>query len=245
MASLGLHKTVSELRSITSSGKPAKPTTDIRKYCKKDYTIMPLRRSGRLKQTTSTPHVRVRPNCISLRRSDRLRGKEGKVGGVSEESDEESEESSPHRPANKPLVKVGGLELQLSPEYSARRCDSKGRGSVYDPVFGICCHFCRFLFMPFHYHEMTILLLLSLSNLFCYLNCLLRYFIGSWLVLLFIVVDYFIFLRFKLIYWFIHSFPGAIIMCFVLYSFTRIIMELCYMWLTLLRIHIGPQKNWD
>lgn len=143
MASLGLHKTVSELRSITSSGKPAKPTTDIRKYCKKDYTIMPLRRSGRLKQTTSTPHVRVRPNRISLRRSDRLRGKEGKVGGVSEESDEESEESSPHRPANKPLVKVGGLELQLSPEYSARRCDSKGRGSVYDPVFGICCHFCR------------------------------------------------------------------------------------------------------
>jgi hypothetical protein len=179
MASLGLHKTVSELRSITSSGKPAKPTTDIRKYCKKDYTITPLRRSGRLKQTTSTPHVRVRPNRISLRRSDRLRGKEGKVGGVSEESDEESEESSPHRPANKPLVKVGGLELQLSPEYSARRCDSKGRGSVYDPVFGICCHFCRFLFMPFHYHEMTILLLLSLSNLFCYLNCLLRHFIGS------------------------------------------------------------------
>ncbi|RLN17451.1 hypothetical protein C2845_PM02G00900 [Panicum miliaceum] len=24
-----------------------------------------------------------------------------------------------------------------------RRCDSKGRGGVYDPVLGICCHFCR------------------------------------------------------------------------------------------------------
>jgi hypothetical protein len=24
-----------------------------------------------------------------------------------------------------------------------RRCDSKGRGAVYDPVLGICCHFCR------------------------------------------------------------------------------------------------------
>jgi hypothetical protein len=25
-----------------------------------------------------------------------------------------------------------------------RRCDSKGRGGVYDPVLGICCHFCRY-----------------------------------------------------------------------------------------------------
>ncbi|KAJ1691962.1 hypothetical protein LUZ63_016117 [Rhynchospora breviuscula] len=25
----------------------------------------------------------------------------------------------------------------------ARRCDSKGRGSIYDPILGICCHFCR------------------------------------------------------------------------------------------------------
>lgn len=25
-----------------------------------------------------------------------------------------------------------------------RRCDSKARGAVYDPVLGICCHFCRY-----------------------------------------------------------------------------------------------------
>lgn len=25
-----------------------------------------------------------------------------------------------------------------------RRCDSRGRGGVYDPVLGICCHFCRY-----------------------------------------------------------------------------------------------------
>ena len=25
-----------------------------------------------------------------------------------------------------------------------RRCDSKGRGGVYDSVLGICCHFCRY-----------------------------------------------------------------------------------------------------
>ena len=85
-----------------------------------------------------------------------INGNVGKVGGVSEESVEESEESygttpgsEERRPANMPLVKLGGLELQLLPEYSARRCDSKGRGSLYDPVYGICCHFCRFSLCPY------------------------------------------------------------------------------------------------
>ena len=27
-----------------------------------------------------------------------------------------------------------------------RRCDSKGKGAVYDPVLGICCHFCRYIY---------------------------------------------------------------------------------------------------
>ncbi|XP_023928258.1 uncharacterized protein LOC112039599 isoform X2 [Quercus suber] len=149
MASLGLHKTASELRSIASSVKP----TNLRKHSKKDYTLTPLRRSDRLKHSdhrlkhSSTATANKRPNRVSLRRSDRLRGKEG---GVSEESVEESEESyvttpssEERRPANMPLVKLGGLEIQLSPEYSAQRCNSKGRGSLYDPVYGICCHFCR------------------------------------------------------------------------------------------------------
>lgn len=48
------------------------------------------------------------------------------------------------RPANAPLVKISAAELQISPETSARRCNSKGRGSVYNPILGICCHFCRF-----------------------------------------------------------------------------------------------------
>ena len=57
----------------------------------------------------------------------------GKVGGVSKESEEESKESfattpssggEERRPANMPLVKVGGLELYLSLEYSSRCCDS-------------------------------------------------------------------------------------------------------------------------
>jgi hypothetical protein len=66
------------------------------------------------------------------------------VGGVSEESEERYPRygREGRRPANKPVVKVSGLELQ--PEDSARRCKSKGRGSVYNPVFGISCHYCRF-----------------------------------------------------------------------------------------------------
>ncbi|XP_059454647.1 uncharacterized protein LOC132184880 isoform X2 [Corylus avellana] len=127
LASLGLQKTVSELRSIASSAKPAK--AHVREYNKKDYKITPLRRSDRLKQTTATAaDADVTPKQISRRRSARLRGKE-----------EESEERS----RSWGRVKASGLELQLSPEDSARRCKSKGRGNVYNPVFGICCHFCR------------------------------------------------------------------------------------------------------
>ncbi|KAI6694225.1 hypothetical protein NL676_021935 [Syzygium grande] len=48
------------------------------------------------------------------------------------------------RPANKPLPKLRGSEYRLSAGASSRRCNSKGRGgSIYDPVFGISCHFCR------------------------------------------------------------------------------------------------------
>ncbi|XP_062159885.1 uncharacterized protein LOC133867190 isoform X2 [Alnus glutinosa] len=136
LASLGLQKAVSVLRSIASSAKPAKSKTQVREYNKKDNKITPLRRSDRLKQTTATADVTRKQ--ISRRRSERLRGKE-----------EESEERYPRygregrRPANKPVVKVSGLELHLSPEDSARRCKSKGRGSVYNPVFGISCHYCR------------------------------------------------------------------------------------------------------
>lgn len=33
---------------------------------------------------------------------------------------------------------------EISEEALSRRCSSKGRGSLYDPIYGICCHFCRF-----------------------------------------------------------------------------------------------------
>jgi len=61
---------------------------------------------------------------------------------------EEKEEEQ--RPANAPFINLSNADLLLSAESSARRCDSKGRGSVYNPVLGICCHFCRSIFsLPF------------------------------------------------------------------------------------------------
>eukprot|EP00899_Mesostigma_viride_P008834 jgi/Mesvir1/17952/Mv12998-RA.1 len=38
-----------------------------------------------------------------------------------------------------PLVKPD----PLSEELQSQRCGSRGRGSLYDSVVGICCHFCR------------------------------------------------------------------------------------------------------
>ncbi|KAL3818498.1 hypothetical protein ACJIZ3_004403 [Penstemon smallii] len=117
LASLGLQKTISELRSLTSSPKSDK--THVRKYCKADYSSTPLRRSSRLigKPPSSQGELSY------LEYSDG--GENGKENGV--------------------LVRGKRFlrRRQISPETLARRCQSKGRGSLYDPVYGICCHFCR------------------------------------------------------------------------------------------------------
>lgn len=47
------------------------------------------------------------------------------------------------RPGNAPLPKNCPADLQISPLISALRCKSKERGTLYDAVVGICCHFCR------------------------------------------------------------------------------------------------------
>ncbi|XP_022923677.1 cell division cycle-associated protein 7-like [Cucurbita moschata] len=137
LASLGLKKTASELRSIISSAKSAKIQE---RKCR--HTLprisLPLRRSDRLKQISldSTPVH----DQISYRRSNRLKGKV--VQSLKFESKEVGEKIK-KRPANAPLVEIDDFDHRLSPDASARRCNSKGRGSVYDPVYGICCHFCR------------------------------------------------------------------------------------------------------
>ena len=50
---------------------------------------------------------------------------------------------TPERPANAPIPKYIPAYLQMTPVNSALRCHSKGRGSLYDGIVGICCHFCR------------------------------------------------------------------------------------------------------
>ncbi|KAJ0456155.1 putative Zinc-finger domain of monoamine-oxidase A repressor R1, Spt6 acidic [Helianthus annuus] len=75
--------------------------------------------------------------------------------------------TSDKRPANAPYV---DLRLCYSPEVSSeRRCRSKGRGGVYDPVFGICCHFCRFIsILSFCFDLIWGFLYFCCFLLFCY-----------------------------------------------------------------------------
>ncbi|XP_062118111.1 uncharacterized protein LOC133831731 isoform X2 [Humulus lupulus] len=128
LKTLGLQKTISELRSIVSSAKPSR-----KPWTRKVYDLSSLRRSGRLKRTSSE----VTPIRFSLRRSSRL----GELFG--DESEDEETVGEKKRPANMPWVNIKGSGLQLSPEASALRCSSRGRGGVYNSVLGICCHFCR------------------------------------------------------------------------------------------------------
>lgn len=140
LASLGLNKTLADLRAVASSAKSVK--SHVRKAPKNYYSGMPLRRSSRLTKASTTESP---SGHDSLRRSNRLRGisrdpislTQGKVGVSKKNREEET------RPANMPLVKVTALQAQLSSDIMIQRCNSKSRGSVYSPVFGICCHFCR------------------------------------------------------------------------------------------------------
>ncbi|KAI3463548.1 hypothetical protein Pfo_020211 [Paulownia fortunei] len=123
LASLGLQKTISELRSLTSSPKSDK--THVRKHCKVDYSSTPLRRSARLRG-----------------KSPPSQGALGYLEGGGSDSSRNGKEKGP---VNGRMVRAtrGLMRSQISLEALARRCDSKGRGSWYDPVYGICCHFCR------------------------------------------------------------------------------------------------------
>lgn len=136
LASLGLQKTVAELRSISS-----KPQSEKRKHNKVDYFSTPLRRSNRLKGSSSE---------LALRRSYRLNENSCRTAppakrklGLFDDGEDEDDDIE-KRPANAPLLRVkDGLVMHLSPEALARRCNSKDRGTIYDPILGICCHFCR------------------------------------------------------------------------------------------------------
>uniref|UniRef100_A0A803P7V4 Zinc-finger domain-containing protein n=1 Tax=Cannabis sativa TaxID=3483 RepID=A0A803P7V4_CANSA len=144
LKTIGLQKTISELRSIVSSSKPAK-----RPWTKKVYDLSSLRRSRRLKRSSSSDLTPIQIQSSLRRRSSRLSSDIIQLDSAGELFDDESEDErtvgGKIRPANMPWVKIkgSGAALQLSPEASALRCSSRGRGGVYNSVVGICCHFCR------------------------------------------------------------------------------------------------------
>ncbi|CAL5442488.1 unnamed protein product [Camellia sinensis] len=146
LASLGLHRTISDLRLASPVN------TYVKKYQKVDYECTPRRCSARLKGTTADSITS--DQYIPLQHSNRLRGTSSepisprkekvKLFGKSEEKlhSEGDEKTS----ANRPLVRLAvgtNMKLELSPDVLGRRCSSKSRGTVYHPVFEICCHFCR------------------------------------------------------------------------------------------------------
>ncbi|XP_058079694.1 uncharacterized protein LOC131227882 isoform X2 [Magnolia sinica] len=131
LASLGLEKTASDLHSIISSTKPIK--TPIRKYQKSIYDRTCLRRSDRLKGKPADPKLTL-TDKIGL--SERTRPMPRRLFNRGDDEEET-------RPANAPFLSIHPSELQLPPDVLARRCDSKSRGSVYNSILGICCHFCR------------------------------------------------------------------------------------------------------
>ncbi|WVZ60254.1 hypothetical protein U9M48_010301 [Paspalum notatum var. saurae] len=142
MEMLGLRRCAGELTDIASaSSRRAAP----RKTPRPRVTSMtPLRRSGRL--VAATPAG----SASTHRRSARLNGQAvqhkalpstgalGKLAAAAVDYEWDTEEDDDDE--GKPRLVVSKGRVHALQE---RRCDSKGRGAVYDPVLGICCHFCR------------------------------------------------------------------------------------------------------
>ncbi|MED6167469.1 hypothetical protein PIB30_002951 [Stylosanthes scabra] len=132
LESLGLLKTVSELRHHHNSSPKSKPSKN-----KKLFSLTPLRRSQRLNPTTTLNPPRPSLRSAAARQLSLKQEKEKESSVDGEEREEEV------RPANAPFVKLSIEQLEILEEASPRRCNRNGRGCIYNPTLGICCHFCR------------------------------------------------------------------------------------------------------
>uniref|UniRef100_A0A0A9BHA0 Zinc-finger domain-containing protein n=1 Tax=Arundo donax TaxID=35708 RepID=A0A0A9BHA0_ARUDO len=144
MEMLGLHRCAGELSDIASAvscRRTAGSSTPKKTPRPRVMNMTPLRRSSRLVAATPTGFA------SSHRRSARLNGQSvhhkalppkgaltelAAAAAVLDGEDSEVEE--------KAVVVVDKERVKALQE---RLCDSKARGGVYDPVLGICCHFCR------------------------------------------------------------------------------------------------------
>eukprot|EP01018_Ginkgo_biloba_P039243 Gb_21180 [translate_table: standard] len=154
MAALGVQKHAGDLKAFFKVTKS--PRKD--KYSAQKVVLQytPLRRSERLKhRTPTTPNTEIRRSKRFAKQNPQSPSSDAKKGGLFESDDEKTPKSTRNlarnsykdngerRPANAPLPNCSVVDLELSPVLMAQRCHSKSRGSVYDPILGICCHFCR------------------------------------------------------------------------------------------------------
>ncbi|KAI5084138.1 hypothetical protein GOP47_0000307 [Adiantum capillus-veneris] len=134
---LGVQKQAESLTSFFRISKPGK-----RPWKKSPITPIGLRRrSERLKSNNLSPGI-YRPS-FSVHLGYKL-DRSPKVERVLRDSvyrNYQDEESL--RAGNAPFPKNCPTDLQVSPILSALRCRSKERGTLYDAIVGICCHFCR------------------------------------------------------------------------------------------------------
>ncbi|XP_031492074.1 uncharacterized protein LOC116258807 [Nymphaea colorata] len=153
LASLGLERSAEILKERFS---PVKPFKTPKKYIKKVRDFTSVRRSSRLKDKSDPENGSVFSQ-LGRRRSSRLESKRTAIpipDPQKEPLSDSFKKGKPLkarkedgceevRPANAPLIYARPADLQLPDHVLARRCNSKERGSIYDPILGICCHFCR------------------------------------------------------------------------------------------------------
>ncbi|CAN6322850.1 unnamed protein product [Urochloa humidicola] len=142
MEMLGLRRYAGELSDIASASSrlEAGSATPRKTPKPRVRSMTPLRRSGRLAAATPSG------SASSHRRSARLNGLSVQhkalppKGALSKLEAAAADETDDDDDEEDLALVVDKKRVQALQE---RRCDSKGRGGVYDPVLGICCHFCR------------------------------------------------------------------------------------------------------
>ncbi|CAJ1952112.1 unnamed protein product [Sphenostylis stenocarpa] len=146
LESLGAAKTVSQYQQQVDEQQA------LQLYEMNDNGLTPVRRSTRisnkLKASLSQPSTSSQPPRITSKPS-KITSKSSKSTSIIPQPltinfpqplfNPAQDKVSLHKKRKRP-AKTTVLDLL---DGSAKRCDSKGRGSVYDPVVGICCHFCR------------------------------------------------------------------------------------------------------
>ncbi|RDX97343.1 Cell division cycle-associated protein 7, partial [Mucuna pruriens] len=130
LESLGVLNTISQLQHCKK----------FRPYQKKEYGLTPVRRSERISnnhRSPPPPPSPPRPRSQPLRNTSTLPLSPPQDGVTLHEKKKRKK-----KPANAPLMNPRDADLQITGESSAKR-NSKGKSSLYNPVLGICCHFCR------------------------------------------------------------------------------------------------------